>query len=135
MLPGVGYSTMLPGESMIVDAAGTILAHLGPEDYDAIACAEVEIGRREPSQPIPIGFWTQPMAGIVKFLWSYQKLHGRAAYAVRHALGGFPWQDYPPTDLPNHNPSAAPTALISPDLVNKPVEGTMTAKVGDSDAV
>jgi predicted amidohydrolase len=135
MLPGIRYSTMLPGESMIVDAGGSVLARLGPEDYDAIACAEVEIGRREPVQPVPIGFWTQPMAGIVKFLWSYQKLHGRAAYSIRHALGGFPWQHNPPVDLPNYNPPATPSELISTDLVNEPVEGTMTAKVGGSDAV
>jgi hypothetical protein len=111
-----------------------VLARLGPGDYDAIACAEVEIGLRDPVQPVPIGFWTQPMAGIVKFLWSYQKLHGRAAYTVRHALGGFPWQDNPPTDLPNYNPPAAPSALISTDLVHEPVEGTMTANVGDGNA-
>jgi hypothetical protein len=51
---------------------------LGPEDYDAIACAEVEIG---------------------------------------------------------HNPPVVPSELISTDLVDEPVEGTMTAKVGGSDAV
>jgi flavin-dependent dehydrogenase len=66
------------GESMIVDAGGSVLARLGPEDYDAIACAEVEIG---------------------------------------------------------HNPPVVPSELISTDLVDEPVEGTMTAKVDGSDAV
>jgi len=122
MLPGVGWSTMFAGESMIVDAAGTIQARLGPEDYDAIACAEVEIGSREPIQPVPMGFWTQPMAGIVKGIWSYQKLHGRVTYSARHALGGFPWQHNPPTDLPNYNPPGASSVPMSAAPSDEPVE-------------
>lgn len=132
LLPGVPWSTMFPGESMVVDATGTVLARLGPEDYDAIACAEVEIGRQEPITQIPIGFWTQPMAGIVQALWYYQNPHGRVSYALRHALGRFPWQTDPPTDLPNYIPPDEPSALISADLVPEPVERTMPAKVGEA---
>jgi hypothetical protein len=47
----------------------------------------------------------------------------------------FPWQHHPRTDPPSYNPPSAPSALISTDLVDEPVEGTMTAKVGGSDAV
>jgi hypothetical protein len=60
-----------------------------------------------------------------------------ASTAITLAQHGrwFPWQHNPPVDLPNYNPPAAPSELISTDLVNEPVEGTMTAKVGGSDAV
>lgn len=134
LLPGVRWSTMLSGESMVVDAEGTVLARLGPDDYDAIACAEVEIGRAEPIQPVPTGFWTQPMAGLVKAIWSYQKVHGRAEYAARYALGGFPWQHDEPTDLPNYNPPGAPAVPISVDQMHEAVERTMPAHAGDRDA-
>jgi len=134
MLPGVGWSTMFSGDSQIVDASGTIQAHLGPEDINAIACAEVEIGPQKPIQPIPIGFWAQPAAGIVQGIWHYQKLHGRISYKVRHALGGFPWQHNPPTDLPNYNPAGGFSGFMSPDLADEPVEETMTVNVGDNDA-
>ncbi|HEX9831610.1 MAG TPA: nitrilase-related carbon-nitrogen hydrolase, partial [Mycobacterium sp.] len=134
MLPGVGWSTMFSGDSQIVDASGTILARLGPEDYNAIACAEVEIGPQEPIHPIPVGFWTQPAAGIVQALWHYQKLHGRISYKVRHALGGFPWQHDPPTDLPNYNPAGASSKLALDDLSGESGEETITANAGDTEA-
>jgi len=107
---------------------------LGPEDYNAIACAEVEVGPQEPIHPIPIGFWTQPAAGIVQGLWHYQKLHGRISYKVRHALGGFPWQHNPPTDLPNYNPAGAPSQLALDDLPAESIEETITANAGDTKA-
>jgi predicted amidohydrolase len=134
MLPGVGWSTMFSGDSQIVDASGTILARLGPEDYNAIACAEVEIGPQEPIHPIPVGFWTQPAAGIVQALWHYQKLHGRISYKVRHALGGFPWQHNPPTDLPNYNPAGAPSQLALDDLPAESIEEAITANADDTEA-
>jgi hypothetical protein len=134
MLPGVGWSTMFSGDSQIVDASGTILARLGPEDYNAIACAEVEIGPQEAIQPIPIGFWAQPAVGIVQGIWHYQKLHGRISYKIRHALGGFPWQQGVPTDLPNYNPAGASSNPTLNGLTDEPVDETITANAGDNEA-
>jgi hypothetical protein len=57
------------------------------------------------------------------------------AIALAQHTRWFPWQRNPPTDLPKYNPPVAPSELISTDLVDEPVEGTMTAKVGGSDAV
>jgi hypothetical protein len=74
------------------------------------------------------------MAGIVQGIWHYQKLHGRISYKVRHALGGFPWQQGVPTDLPNYNPASAPSELTLGDLADQPVEDAMTANAGDSEA-
>jgi hypothetical protein len=134
LLPGVGWSTMMCGDSQIVDASGTILARLGPEDYNAIACAEVEIGPKEPILPIPVGFWAQPLAGTVQGIWHYQKLHGRISYKARHALGGFPWQHNPPTDLPNYNRADAAAELPLDDRPAVPVGEEMTANTADKEA-
>jgi predicted amidohydrolase len=133
LLPGVGWSTMFSGDSQIVDASGTIQAYLGPDDINAIACAEVEIGPQEPLYPIPTGFWTQPASGIVQALWHYQKLHGRISYKARHALGGFPWQHGVPTDLPNYNPADAAPVLALDDLPAGLVEEAITANAGDTE--
>jgi predicted amidohydrolase len=109
LLPGVSWSTICAGDSMIVDSDGTILARRGPEEGEGFVCAEVTIGAAKPSQPIPMGFWSQPMAGLLVATWHYQKRHGQLSYRIRHALGGFPWQPVQNTDLPNHNP-----ALVDP---------------------
>jgi hypothetical protein len=90
---------------MIVDADGTILARRGPEEGEGFACAEVRVGAAEPTQPIPMGFWSQPMAGLLVATWHYQKRHGQLSYRIRHALGAFPWQPVQNTNLPNHNPT------------------------------
>jgi len=116
MLPGVNWRTVLAGDSMIVDGDGTILARRGPEEGEGFICADVTVGTVAPSQPIPMGFWSQPMAGLLVATWHQQKRHGQLSYRVRHALGAFPWQPVPNTDLPNFNPAAVSeeTTVVEP---------------------
>lgn len=104
LLPGVSWPTVLAGDSMIVDADGTVLARRGPEEGEGSICADVTVGTVAPTQPIPMGFWSQPMAGLLIASWHYQKRHGQLSYRIRHALGGFPWQPVENTDLPDYNP-------------------------------
>jgi predicted amidohydrolase len=113
LLPGVSWSTVLAGDSMIVDGDGTVLARRGPEEGEGFICADVTIGAVAPSQPIPMGFWSQPMAGLLVATWHQQKRHGQLSYRIRHALGGFPWQPVENTDLPNYNPALVPDAVES----------------------
>ena len=134
MLPGVGWSTMFVGESQIVDAAGTILARLGPEDYDAIACAEVEIGpqgahsahshrllgatdggNRQGHLVLPEAAWPHLIQGSARTR--------RLPVATRSAHGSAELQ-----------PGRAPSELTLDDLADEPVEEAMTANAGDSEA-
>lgn len=110
LLPGVSWSTVYAGDSMIVDAGGVILARRGPGEGEGFICADVAVGAGAPSQPVPMGFWTQPMAGLLQATWHYQKRHGQLSYRLRHAVAGFPWQPAQNTDLPNHNPAVLPDA-------------------------
>ena len=32
------------------------------------------------------------------------KNHGRLRYPIDKAMGRFPWQEWPDSDIPNHNP-------------------------------
>jgi predicted amidohydrolase len=110
LLPGVSWSTICAGDSMIVDAHGAILARRSAAEGEGVICADVAVGAVAPSEPVPIGFWSQPMAALLQATWHYQKRHGQLSYGIRHALGGFPWQPVENHDLPDYNPAVAPQA-------------------------
>jgi predicted amidohydrolase len=103
--PGIPWRTQMLGESQICDSEGTILARLTLEDGEGHVSAEIELGTPAPSEPIAERFWIPEMTVSTKAAWHLMNTHGAAAYRIRHARGGFPWQRWPVADLPDHAPA------------------------------
>ncbi len=84
LLPGLPYRSYYLGETMIVDAAGEVLARLSREDGEGIAVADVQLGRAIPSEDPPDGFWIPRLPWLIRMVWFYQNLHGRWYYRRTH---------------------------------------------------
>ncbi len=82
LMPMIPYRSFYMGNTQIVDADGTVLAKLGPEDGEGVVTAEIELGRKKPSLKIPDGFWIPRIHPFVRFVWFYQNLHGKCYYAI-----------------------------------------------------
>ena len=80
LVPGLPYRSHFLGETQIVDARGEVLARLTPQDGEAIAVADVQPGRVEPTENPPDGFWIPDLPLLIRFAWEYQNLHGRMYY-------------------------------------------------------
>lgn len=80
LLPGLPYRSYFLGETMIVDAAGEVLARLSREDGEAVATAEIQPGRLAPAEDPPDGFWIPRLPWLIRFAWVYQNLHGAWYY-------------------------------------------------------
>ncbi len=85
LLPGLPYRSFFLGETMIVDAAGEVLARLSREDGEGVAVADIELGRIAPSEDPPERFWIPDLPWLIRLVWGYQNLHGRWYY--RRARG------------------------------------------------
>ena len=87
LLPGLPYRSYYLGETMIVDAAGKVLAGLSREEGEGIAMADVQPGRIAPSEDPPQGFWIPDNPWLIRMVWTYQNLHGRYYYRRARRLG------------------------------------------------
>jgi hypothetical protein len=103
-MPGIPWNTIMTGETQIAERDGTVLARMTYEDGEGSCAAEVTISDPAPVDAIPSGFWLRPQCFSIHFVWHYMKNHGRVRYPIDKALNRFGWQDWPDSDLPNHNP-------------------------------
>lgn len=106
LMPGIPYSTVLVGETHIVDRDGAILASMSYADGEGHIAADVAAGASEPADPLVNGFWMSPMPNSLHAVWHLYNSYGRAAYALRRARGAFEWQSGPDRDLPGYVPGA-----------------------------
>jgi predicted amidohydrolase len=90
--PGVPWPTILLGETQIVDAAGTSLAHLSYADGEGYVAADVEWAEPRPVNPVPPRFWMPVLPWTVHAVWVATNASGRARYALDHRRRAFPWQ-------------------------------------------
>ncbi len=103
-MPGIPWNTIMTGETQIAERDGTVLARMTYEDGEGSCAADVTIADPAPVDAIPSGFWLRPQCFSIHFVWHYMKHHGRVRYPIDKALGRFPWQEWPDSDIPNHNP-------------------------------
>lgn len=108
--PGVPWPTILLGETQIVDAKGTSLAHLSYADGEGYICAEVNWGDPEPTNPVPPRFWMPVLPWTVHAVWYACNSSGRARYALDRKGKRFPWQ-YDP-DLGRDLPDRVPPGML-----------------------
>jgi len=80
--PGLKIRSYYLGESQIVDNSGNILSRMSREQGEGVIFAKLTLGRRQPSEPIPKGFWIPKLHPIFKILWHYQNFHGRQYYRL-----------------------------------------------------
>jgi hypothetical protein len=90
MLP-MRYQSVYQGETQIVDAEGTVLARLAREDGIGVITAEIEIGRRPPSESCPPGYWLGIRPWSLLLLWHISfrilNLHGKLYYKTMKIRG------------------------------------------------
>jgi predicted amidohydrolase len=108
LAPGLAWRTEMLGESQVCDRDGTILARLSLEDGEGHVAADVELGPSQPLDEIPDRYWIPHLSITSKLAWHSMNAHGSLAYRVRHARGGFPWQQLPACDLPDEIPASNP---------------------------
>ncbi len=105
--PGIPWRTQMLGESQICDRDGTVLARLTLEDGQGHVSAEIDLETPTPSDPIKDRFWVPEMTLTTHIAWHAMNTHGALSYKLRHARGGFAWQDWPAGDLPDDLPPAS----------------------------
>jgi predicted amidohydrolase len=91
----------LISETQIVDATGTVLARMGPEDGEGYVSAEVKFGRPLPSAPVPSGSWICYLDERVEASNLLRRAAGALHYRARHVAGAHPWQEWPSADFAN----------------------------------
>lgn len=74
------YRGYFEGCALIADSAGAVLAERRREDGEGIVLADITLGRRDPVQAAPQGFWLHKRGAMAAAVWHYQRLHGRRWY-------------------------------------------------------
>jgi predicted amidohydrolase len=82
------YVANLGGGAVICDAAGNVLARRAASAGAGIVVADIEVGRVNPSEPEPAGFWVQELDPLSKVGWHVQGWHGRRWYRQHVAPSG-----------------------------------------------
>jgi len=100
--PGIPWRTQMLGESQICDRDGTVLARLTLEDGQGHVAADVDLQAPAPLDAIGDRFWIPKMTLTTHLAWHAMNTHGALSYKVRHARGGFGWQEWPAGDLPDN---------------------------------
>jgi predicted amidohydrolase len=77
------YRGHFQGGAVIAAADGRVLARRDRQEGPGFALADVTIGRVEPLDQPPAGFWLHQRGAVPAALWTYQNWHGRRWYA-RH---------------------------------------------------
>ncbi len=84
LFPGFPYRSHYLGETQVVDASGNILARRRRTEGEGFVIADMHIEEAEsPLEPVPDRFWIPCLPPQVRFVWSYQNLHGRLYYRRR----------------------------------------------------
>ncbi len=107
LVPGIPWETQMLGESQVCDRDGTILARLSLEDGEGHVAADVELAAPRPSDEIEDRFWIPDMTVTSQLAWYSMNAHGALSYKLRHARGGFAWQQWPAGDLPDEVPAGS----------------------------
>jgi len=102
LLPGVPWPTSQTGETQIVERDGRVLERMTAADGEGFVAATVTLAEPEPLDDIPTGFWLRPQPASIHAVWHVMNRHGRLSYRVNKARGRFPWQAFPPHDIPDH---------------------------------
>ncbi len=105
--PGITWESTMVGETRICSADGSTLASLSLEDGEGHVGAVVEIGHRDPVEPLPDDYWTFPMAPVMTAAFYGLNAVGLASYLGRKARRGYPWQQLPGADLADELPPLA----------------------------
>lgn len=81
-MPGlpIKYKGYFEGNAAIVDAEGRVLALRRFDEGEGVVCADVSLGTREVSEPIPRGFWLRSRGPLPVFAWHHQRWLGRRWY-------------------------------------------------------
>ena len=77
------YRGHFQGGAVITAADGTVLARRDRSQGAGFALAEVAIGRVDPPDEPPSGFWLHRRGPVPAACWTYQNWHGRRWYARR----------------------------------------------------
>jgi predicted amidohydrolase len=112
LAPGVPWRTQMIGESQVCDRDGTIVARVTLEDGEGHASGEVRVGAPQPLDPAPDRFWIPRWTLSTHAAWYGMNAHGALGYKRRHRAGGFPWQAWPETDLPDEVPATRADAEL-----------------------
>jgi predicted amidohydrolase len=80
------YDGRFEGNTVVVDADGTVLARRDAAEGEGVVVADVRPRRVEPLAA-PDRFWLHRRGALPAAVWSYQRAHGRRWYR-RHARAG-----------------------------------------------
>jgi len=80
MLPKITCHSYFLGETQIVNSSGEIVERMTCEDGEGVICAELEIGRRPPLEPVPDSYWIPRFHPFIMYCWYYMNLHGKRYY-------------------------------------------------------
>lgn len=73
------YDGRFEGNTVVVDADGTVLARRDAGEGAGVVVAEVQPRRVDPL-PAPDRFWLHRRGALPAFVWNYQRAHGRRWY-------------------------------------------------------
>jgi predicted amidohydrolase len=73
------YDGRFEGNTVVVDADGTVLARRDASQGAGVIVADVQPRRVDPL-PAPGRFWLHRRGALPAFVWNYQRAHGRRWY-------------------------------------------------------
>jgi predicted amidohydrolase len=92
LLP-IAYRSFYQGETQIINAEGRILARMAREDGMGVITAEIEPGRRPPSEAPGRGYWLGVRPWPLRALWDVSfrilNLHGKLNYKLMKMKDGY----------------------------------------------
>ncbi|SUH12185.1 Aliphatic nitrilase [Rhodococcus erythropolis] len=84
LLPGTSmtapYDTNYVGATQIVDAEGSVLASRNTAEGAGIVFADIEIGARQPAEPIEEAFWMPELPLALRAYWHHQNICAKSYY-------------------------------------------------------
>lgn len=84
ILPGLPvsapYDTRFVGATQIVDARGHVLASRNTAEGPGVVVADIELGAREPVEPLETTFWIPRLPLALRAYWHHQNACGKRYY-------------------------------------------------------